>query len=284
MTQEPANSATSESAAVRGRSGWIVFWLIQNLLPPLVTFVLFVGVWQLCITMFRLKPFLLPSPLAVAQAFISDASTLGHAVIYTGSAALLGFGASLIIGTLIAFAFSQSRILRSGGYPYFIFLQTVPIVAIAPLIVRWCGYGFQSVSIVAFILSLFPILSNGTQGLLDIDPDLLDLFRLNNATRWQVLMKLRFPNSIPRIIAGARTASGLAIVGAIVGEFFVGYGTKQFGLGYLIYSTNAQSQLDRLFAAVFTSTLFGVAIFAVVNLISATILRNWYDGPVEHRS
>jgi NitT/TauT family transport system permease protein len=136
---------------------------------------------------------------------------------------------------------------------------------------------------VAFILSLFPILSNGTQGLLDIDPDLLDFFRLNNATRWQVLMKLRFPNSIPRIIAGARTSSGLAIVGAIVGEFFVGYGTKQFGLGYLIYSTNAQSQLDRLFAAVFTSTFFGIAIFGLVNLISATILRNWYDGPVEHQ-
>lgn len=255
----------------------------ETVLPPLVVFALVIAVWQACVVGFRLKPYLLPTPLAVMRAFGNDSGLLGRAVVYTGSAALLGFGASLVIGTLIAFAFSQSRILRAGGYPYFIFLQTVPIVAIAPLIVRWCGYGFQSVVLVASILSLFPILSNGTQGLLDIDPDLLDLFRINNSSRWQVLTKLRFPSAVPGILAGARTASGLAVVGSIVGEFFVGYGSKQFGLGYLIFSTSGQSELDRLFAAVLTSTLFGIAIFGLVNLISVTILRNWYDGPVEHR-
>ena len=260
-----------------------VEWILQTILPPLVVFGVFIAIWQTSIVVFQLKPFLLPSPAAVFHAFIDDASLLGRAVVYTGSAALLGFLGSLIVGTLIAFAFSQSRMLRASGYPYFIFLQTVPIVAIAPLIVRWFGYGFQSVVLVAFLLSLFPILSNGTQGLLDIDPDLLDLFRLNNSSRWQVLVKLRFPSAVPGILAGARTSSGLAVVGAIVGEFFVGYGTKQFGLGFLINSTNGQSQLDRLFAAVLTSTLFGIAIFSLVNLISATILRGWYDGPVEHR-
>ena len=257
--------------------------LVESILPPLVVFGIVVGLWQACILGFQVKPYLLPSPLAVIQAYWQDASLLARAVVYTGSAALLGFVISLVVGTLIAFAFSQSRILRASGYPYFIFLQTVPIVAIAPLIVRWFGYGFQSVVLVSFLLSLFPILSNGTQGLLDIDPNLLDLFRLNNATRWQVLVKLRFPNAVPGLLAGARTSSGMAVVGSIVGEFFVGYGSKQFGLGYLIYSTNGQSQLDRLFAAVLTSTLFGIAIFALVNLISATILRGWYDGPVEHQ-
>ena len=257
--------------------------LVESILPPLVVFGIVVGLWQACILGFQVKPYLLPSPLAVIQAYWQDASLLARAVVYTGSAALLGFVISLVVGTLIAFAFSQSRILRASGYPYFIFLQTVPIVAIAPLIVRWFGYGFQSVVLVSFLLSLFPILSNGTQGLLDIDPNLLDLFRLNNATRWQVLVKLRFPNAVPGLLAGARTSSGMAVVGSIVGEFFVGYGSKQFGLGYLIYSTNGQSQLDRLFAAVLTSTLFGIAIFGLVNLISATILRGWYDGPVEHQ-
>lgn len=261
----------------------IRLFFVETLLPPVVVFGIVISAWEACIVGFRLKPYLLPSPTAVMHAFIDDASLLGRAVVYTGSAALLGFGASLVLGTLIAFAFSQSRILRAGGYPYFIFLQTVPIVAIAPLIVRWCGYGFQSVVLVAGILSLFPILSNGTQGLLEIDPNLLDLFRLNNSTRWQGLSKLRFPSAVPAILAGARTASGLSVVGAIVGEFFVGYGSRQFGLGYLIFSTSGQSQLDRLFAAVLTSTLFGIAIFSLVNLISFTILSNWYDGPVEHR-
>ena len=257
--------------------------LAEAIIPPLLLFGVVVAVWQACVIQFRLKPYLLPSPFAVAQALVNDRQVLASAVVYTGSAALCGFFASLFIGTLIAFVFAQSRIIRSSGYPYFIFLQTVPIVAIAPLIVRWCGNGFQSVVLVSFILSLFPILSNGTQGLLDIDPNLLDLFRLNNASRWQMLTKLRFPSAIPGLLAGARTASGLAVVGAIVGEFFVGYGSKRFGLGYLINTTNDQLQIDRLFAAVLTSTLFGIAIFGLVNLISVTILRRWYDGPVEHR-
>lgn len=259
-------------------------WIVQSALPPVVLFLLVATMWQVFVEAYQIKPYLLPSPLAVGRALLRDGPLLGGAVVYTGSAALLGFGASLVIGTAIAFAFSQSRVLRSAGYPYFIFLQTVPIVAIAPLIVRWCGNGFQSVVLVAFILSLFPILANATQGLLEIDPDLLDLFRLNNASRWQMLVKLRFPNAVPSICAGARTASGLAVVGAIVGEFFVGYGSKRFGLGYLINSTNDQLQIDRLFAAVLTSTLFGIAIFALVNLASATILSRWYDAPVEHRA
>lgn len=261
----------------------ILSLFVETVLPPVVVFGLVIAVWQACVTGFGLKKFVLPAPGAVFRAAIDDAPLLGRAVLYTGSAALLGFLLSLLIGTLIAFAFSQSRMLRASGYPYFIFLQTVPIVAIAPMIVRWFGYGYQSVVLVAFLISLFPILSNGTQGLLDIDPDLLDLFRLNNATRAQVLLKLRFPSAVPGILAGARTSSGLAVVGSIVGEYFVGYGSKQFGLGYLIYATNGNAQLDRLFAAVLTSTLFGIAIFSSVNLISVTILRRWYDGPVEHR-
>jgi len=262
----------------------IVAWILQTVLPPLSLFLMITVVWQAAVVVYQIKPYLLPSPLAVGAALIRDGSRLGRALAYTGAASLLGFSASLIVGTLIAFAFSQSRMLRNSSYPYFIFLQTVPIVAIAPLIVRWCGNGFQSVVLVAFILSLFPILSNATQGLLHIDPDLLDLFRLNNASRWQMLVKLRFPNAVPAICTGARTASGLAVVGAIVGEFFVGYGSRRFGLGYLINATNDQLELDRLFAAVLTSTLFGIAIFASINVVSATILRRWYDQAVEHRN
>ena len=261
----------------------LVPWLLQTALPPLALFALVAAIWQWCVVAYKLKPYLLPSPLAVGAALIRDASLLGNAVTYTGAAALLGFGASLVLGTLIAFAFSQSRVLRNSGYPYFIFLQTVPIVAIAPLIVRWYGNGFQSVVLVAFILSLFPILSNATQGLLQIDPDLLDLFRLNNASRWQILVKLRFPSAVPSICTGARTASGLAVVGSIVGEFFVGQSTTHYGLGYLIEVTNSNAQLDRLFASVLTSTLFGITIFALINLVSTTIVSRWYDGPVEHR-
>lgn len=258
-------------------------WLGQTVLPPLVLLVIIVVVWDQCVRLYNIKPYLLPTPWAVGKAFWTDATLLYRAVLYTGTAALCGFVGSLILGTLIAFLFSQSRIVRNAGFPYFVFLQTVPIVAIAPLIVRWCGNGFQSVVLVAGILGLFPILTNATQGLLDIDPDLFDLFRLNNASRWQVLFKLRFPSAVPSICAGARTSSGLAVVGSIVGEFFVGQSTTHYGLGYLIEATNSNAQLDRLFAAVLTSTLFGVTSFALINLASSTILSRWSDGPIENR-
>jgi NitT/TauT family transport system permease protein len=258
-------------------------WIWQSVLPPILLFALIVAAWHYAVMAYQIKPYLLPSPTAVWKALWADGPLLYRAVLYTGSAALSGFLASLIAGTLIAFLFSQSKVLRSSGYPYFIFLQTVPIVAIAPLIVRWCGNGFQSVVLVAGILSLFPILSNTTQGLLEIDPDLYDLFRLNNASRWQILIKLRFPSAVPSICTGARTSSGLAVVGAIVGEFFVGQSTRHYGLGYLIEATNSNFQLDRMFAAVLTSTMFGIGIFSAVNLLSAAILTRWYDGTIEHR-
>ena len=261
-----------------------ISWVLQAVIPPLVLFILLLFVWQGLVDAYRIKPYLLPSPWAVAAALKTDAVILQRAIWYTGSAAFFGFLSSLVLGTIIAFAFSQSRMLRSAGYPYFIFLQTVPIVAIAPLIVRWCGNGYQSVVLVAGILSLFPILTNATQGLLDIDPDLFDLFRLNNASRWQVLFKLRFPSAVPSICAGARTSSGLAVVGSIVGEFFVGQSTRNYGLGYLIEATNSNGQLDRLFAAVLTSTVFGITTFALINLASSTILSRWYEGAVEHKA
>lgn len=257
--------------------------ILQATLPPLVLFVILVAIWHFCVQFYGIKRYILPSPWQVGQAFWTDAALLQRAVLYTGSAAVCGFLGSLVLGTVIAFLFSQSKLLRSAGYPYFVFLQTVPIVAIAPLIVRWYGNGFQSVALVAGILGLFPILTNATQGLLDIDPDLFDLFRLNNASRWQILFKLRFPSAVPAICAGARTSSGLAVVGSIVGEFFVGQSTTHYGLGYLIEATNSNAQLDRLFAAVFTSTLFGVTSFALINLASSTILGRWYDGPIENR-
>lgn len=261
-----------------------VLWrLLDQVAPPVMLFLVVVAVWHLAVVVWEIKPVLLPGPLLVVKAIGQNLGKLVQAAGYTGAAAGLGFLSSLAAGTLIAFAFSQSRWIRSSGYPYAIFLQTVPIVAIAPLIVRWSGYGFQSVVLTAFIISLFPIIANGTAGLMGIDPDLLDYFRLNNASRWQVLWKLRLPSAVPALCTGAKTACGLSVVGAIVGEFFVGYVGKRYGLGYLILMTSTSNKMAELFAAVLASTLLGVAIFSAVSLLTVTILQRWYDAPVEHR-
>lgn len=154
----------------------------------------------------------------------------------------------------------------------------MPIVAIAPLIVVWFGYGFQSVALIAFIISLFPIITNATTGLTSIDRDLVDLFELHSANRWQVLFKLRLPSAVPYLVTGARVSSGMAVIGAIVGEFFAGYGGSQDGLGYVIMRATNLLKTDELFAAVIASTALGMAVFAVVNIAGATVLSRWYHA------
>ncbi len=256
--------------------------VVQRILPPVLLFLAVIAVWEAVIDYFQVPKFILPSPFAVAKAAREFALELRTGMAFTGAAAIAGFLASLLIGTLIAIAFSQSSLIRTSCFPYAIFLQTVPIMAIAPLIVIWFGTGFHSVVLVAFIISLFPIITNATAGLLSVDPDLVDLFRLNNATRWQVLWKLRLPNCVPSLCVGAKTSSGLAVVGSIVGEFFAGYSEKWFGLGYLIPAWKDGLKQDRLFAAILASTLLGLAMFAIVNWISAAVLARWYHLPSDN--
>ena len=234
--------------------------------------------WHFVVQIGSIPKYVLPGPIAVGRAAWTGRVELGGAIALTGAAAICGFTASLIMGTLIAFAFSFSRLIKAGCYPYAVFLQTVPIVAMAPLIVVWFGYGFQSVALIAFIISLFPIITNATTGLTNIDRDLVDLFELHNASRWQVLFKLRLPSAVPYLVTGARVSSGMAVIGAIVGEFFAGYGGSQDGLGYVIMQATNLLRTDDLFAAVIASTALGMAVFSVVNLVGATVLARWYHA------
>ncbi len=249
---------------------------MKKLIPPFTTFVVLIVVWQLAVMALHVEPFLLPSPIAVLQAAIENAHVLLPAAGLTAAGALCGFTASFLGGVLIAFIFSQSEWIRRGFFPYAIFLQTVPVVAIAPLIILWFDTGFQSVVIVSFIISLFPIITNATAGLTQIDPALMDLFSLYKAKRLQVLFKLRLPHAVPSLVTGARISSGLSVIGAIVGEFFAGYGNDQFGLGYLIVLTSGQLKTAYLFAAILCATLLGFAIFSLVGWLSERALRRWH--------
>ena len=253
----------------------LIYWILQSFVPPLLFFGLFVLLWHLGVALFEIKPFLLPGPLRVVAAIHANLTALLHAAWLTATGALAGFALSFLVGFLIALLFSQSRIIERGLYPYAIFLQTVPIVAIAPLVILWIGYGIYGVVAVSFIISLFPIIANTTTGLTAIHPELLDLFALNNASRWQILLKLRIPSAVPNMLTGAKVSSGLSVIGAIVGEFFAGYGTEDFGLGYLITLTNGQVKTDYLFACILFCTLLGLCIFTLVNVLSNFLLARW---------
>ncbi|MGN6136295.1 MAG: ABC transporter permease [Aureliella sp.] len=254
----------------------IVRLLTTTALPVAIALLLFLVGWQLAVVVLEIHPIILPSPMRVAEVAVAERATLCRAFINTAFASLSGLAASLVLGALIAILFSLSKWLRRALYPYVVFLQTVPIVAIAPLLITWSGYRWQTVVLVSMIISLFPVVSNVTAGLISVDQNLRDLFRLNHASAWQTLVKLHIPFAVSHLLLGARVSAGLAVIGAIVGEFFVGVsGIQTAGLGTIMTSWQNQARTDALMAAVATSTLLGILVLGLVNLVGATVLRRW---------
>jgi NitT/TauT family transport system permease protein len=246
---------------------------VEFVLPPLLLLAAGLGVWELLVRWYEVPAYLLPPPSSVARAAIRNAEQIASAMRYTMVAAAAGFTISLVLGAAIAMAFAQSAWIRRAGYPYAVFLQTVPIVAIAPVVIATLGQDLRSVVLIAVIISLFPIITNVTAGLLAVDPKLEELFHVLRATRWQRLLKLQIPTAIPYLLTGAKTSSGLAMVGAIVGEFFAGYGQEAYGLGYLIQANSDSLSTNKLFAAVLAAALLGVGIFGLVNLVALSLGR-----------
>ncbi|MEZ6115834.1 MAG: ABC transporter permease [Pirellulaceae bacterium] len=244
-------------------------------LPPLLAAVALVTLWDLAVRLGDIRPYLVPSPSVVAATLWSERSVLGTGFWLTSQAAICGLLGGTFLGTIIGVVFAQSIAVRRAFYPYAIFLQTVPIVAIAPLLVLWLGQGIQSVIAVAFVLSLFPIVTNVTVGMTSIPSSLLDLFTMYGANRWQRFYKLQFPFALAHLVTGVRISSGMAVIGAIVGEFFVGYGGRGRGLGYLIREAVEMNRTDRLFAVVILSTLLGVCLFVLTGLFSDKLLSRW---------
>ena len=251
-------------------------WLLSIALPPVVFFALVVALWQAATTLWDIPAYLVPGPRRVLESAGEHAAELRQAVPLTGAAAMSGFAMSLVAGTLLGLVFSQSKIIQRSIYPYALFLQTVPIVAIAPLVILWFGYGFRGVVAVSFILSLFPIITSATAGLTTVDPNLIELFEIHNATRSQMLFKLRLPGAVPHLVTGAKISCGLAVIGAIVGEIYAGFQGESYGLGTLITRANGNLDTSYVFAGVICSTLLSVAIFATVSLLGATILARWH--------
>jgi NitT/TauT family transport system permease protein len=245
--------------------------------PPLAVLAVIVIVWESAVRVLGLAPYLLPAPTAIAQEAWAHRAELGTATLLTGAAAVVGLLASIAGGLLIAFVFAQSPLVARSLFPYAIFFQTVPIVAIAPLIIIWFGTGFGSVVLVAFIVAVFPIVTNATAGLTSVGRDLRDLFAVHDASRWQMLWKLRLPHAIPQVVTGAKVSGGLAVIGAIVGETFAGYAAGARGLGYLVVVTANQLKTAYLFAVVLASTLLGLVVFGMLSLLGDAVTRRWRD-------
>lgn len=252
--------------------------MLRAVLPPVVSLALVLALWEILVRALAVPAFLLPPPSAIARAGISDAAMLAQASLTTARSALVGFAMSAVVGVLVAILLSASRLLERAFYPYAVFLQTVPIVAIAPLLVIWFGPGDRAVSVSAFIVSVFPIIANALSGLRSVEPALRDLFRLYGAGKLRTLLLLSLPSSLPSIVTGLRVAGGLAVIGAIVGEFVAGFAEGNAGLGIRILEAYRQLRTDLLFSAVFCAAMLGLGLFGLTNLFGWILLRRWHPS------
>ena len=241
-----------------------------NLLLPLVPLVVACAVAEVAVRRAWVPAYLVPAPSQVAKVFTTD-QDMWKATGETAIASVAGFVLSAVVGLLIAIALSSSRWVQRMFYPYAVLFQTVPIIAIAPMLVIWVGFGMPTVIISAFIVSVFPVIANAVSGLLSTDPALLDLFRLYGAGRITSLLKLRLPFALPSILTGLRIAAGLSVIGAIVGEFITGG-----GLGSIIDASRTQQRVDKVFAVLILASALGIGLFGIVNVISRLTLRNWH--------
>lgn len=243
---------------------------VRALLPPLVPAVLVLGTLEALVRSEVLPSFLVPAPSSVAAALVTGAAELYPALWRTATASLLGFAISALLGTALSVLLSSSRAVERAIYPYAIFSQTVPVVAIAPLLVIWFGWD-QTALASAVIVSIFPVIANTLAGLRSTEPPLLDLFKLYDASPLATLLKLRVPAAMPQIFTGLRVAGGLAVIGAIVGEFITGQ-----GLGGAIAVARQLQRVDLIFAGVLLASLLGLVLFGAVNLAAFFALRRWH--------
>lgn len=269
VTVAPRRRATGDGP------GRILLWG-----PPILVFAAVIGVWYFVslVILGEERNFQFPPPHEVFAVFgVEKTRTdIFAAFASTAQVALVGLLIASVIGIVWAISMNIARWVERSTFPYAVVLQAIPILAIAPLITVWVRDAFWARTIVCILIALFPMVSNTLFGLQSVDRSHRELFKLQKASRWVVLSKLEMPAATPAIFAGLRISAGLAVVGAIVGDFFFQNGV--LGIGALM--RRYQSRLDNaeLFATVIVAVVFGVAVFLLFGLIRRIAVGKWYDA------
>lgn len=247
---------------------------------PAFTGAALIGLWYLVrALMAEEQLFLLPAPHQIAQAFVAKGDELGKAALNTGLGAVFGFSSAVGLSFLIALFLSLSARVRAGFYPYLMVLQMTPIIILAPILILWVGAGMKSVVIITFLICFFPMVVNTTQGLVSTDTNLVDFFRMCNASRRQEILWLRLPSALPYFFTGLRIAATLAPIGAIVGDLYAGSAAGgQGGLGFLTIVYSSQFQMGALFATALVSCALGFIFVGLVLVCSWWALHKWHDS------
>jgi len=237
---------------------------------PGIFFVGLLVVWQVACDLFQVQAFLLPTPLDIVEKIVEVRDRMVLHTLATLREIVLGFVAATAGGIFLASITAHSRTLSRTVFPMLVMSQTIPTIAIAPILVIWFGPGEAARLIVVFMIAFFPIVVNTTAGLLRVNEELIELVRGLNASRWKIFVKIRMPNALPHVFTGMRISIALSVIGAVVGEFVA----ATEGLGYLIFSANTNLDTKLVFAAVVLLAATGIVLFQIVRL-AQRILVPW---------
>ncbi|MFM9967693.1 MAG: ABC transporter permease [Burkholderiales bacterium] len=240
---------------------------------PVVGIVLIVAAWHFYVSVFKVHPAVMPAPGKVLDSIFKDWQLLFRESWTTLLECIYGFTLAVVVGILIAVTVTASRTLNLMFYPILIATQSIPKVAIAPIVLVWFGTGMESKIAIAFIVAFFPMVVDTATGLRATPEDLLDLARSLKCTRWQIFWKIQLPSALPYVFSGAKVAVTLAVIGAVIGEF-VGANS---GLGNLVLVANAQVNSALVWASLVYLSALGMLLYAVV-VIAERFLMPWVDS------
>ena len=235
----------------------------RGIVAPLLILLCGLGLWEAGVRIYEAPHYILPAPSAIVATLVEKRAMLGRHTLVTLQEMLLGFGLAVSVGVVLAVLMFEIPVLERALYPYVIGSQTVPVFAIAPLLVLWLGYGMMSKVLMAAIIVFFPIVLNTLDGLKAADADIVSLLRVMRASRWQLLRKAQLPAALPFMLSGAKIGISISTIGAVIGEW-VG---ARAGLGRLMLDANSQLQVSLVFAAILCLTLLGLALFGLMTLV-----------------
>ena len=241
---------------------------LRQWIAPLLILVGLVVLWELWVQISEVPKWQLPAPSAIAQELVdSRALLLDHGLV-TLKEIVLGFFAALVAGLLLAVGIAYSRLLERSIYPLVIASQTIPIIAIAPLLLIWVGYGIAPKVIIVALICFYPIAVNTVDGLKSVDPDMVNMFRTLGASRWQIFTKLQIPAAMPFAFSGIKIGISVSVIAAVIGEW-VG---ASAGLGYLITYSQPLFLTARVFAAIVVLSAMGILLFVLASLVERWML------------
>jgi NitT/TauT family transport system permease protein len=250
-----------------------------RVLIPIVVLAVGILAWDLVVRLNGIPPYVLPGPGLVIATMVADWTVLSASLLVTLTTTFWGLILAIVGGIGLALLFNQSRILEYALYPYAVILQVTPIVAIAPLLLIYLPQP-AAVLACAWIVAFFPVLANTTLGLNSVDHNLVSLFELYGASRWQVLRRLKLPAALPHMLGGIRIAGGLALIGAVVAEIAAGTAGAGSGLAYRIVESGYRLNIPRLFAALVLLSIAGIVIFFCLSYLNHMALRRWHESAI----